>query len=375
MSHSDKNDLLYLIALTLVPSIGPVTAKNLLGKIGSGRGIFEEKKHILHLIRGIGPQTSKAIHSTDLLRQAERELEFLDKHHIKVHYFQDPGYPERLKQCSDGPILLYARGHEGLNPTRSISVVGTRKASSYGRDLCRRIVLDLCRQVDGLTVVSGLAYGIDVIAHRAALEGGIPTVAVLGHGLSTVYPAAHRETARRISEQGALVTDFPSGMGPERNNFLRRNRIIAGMSEATLVVESAASGGSLITSNMAQSYHRDVLAVPGRTLDPRSRGCNRLIRNQIAALTESAEDVLYHLNWDGHAIQQTMTFPTEIPVSREEEVLMKLIGRKHPVGPSDLSILSGLPIHVVISLLTEMELKQWVSMEPGNLYHPRNPLS
>jgi DNA processing protein len=231
-------------------------------------------------------------------------------------------------------------------------------------------VLDLCQQIENLQIVSGLAFGIDVIAHRASLEGGIPTVAVLGHGLSTLYPSAHREIARRISQQGALVTDFPSGMGPERNNFLRRNRIIAGMSDATLVVESAASGGSLITAHMAQSYHRDVLAVPGRTIDSRSRGCNRLIRNQVAALVESAEDVIYHLNWDARAVQQELYFAPQDPATREEKTLLELIQRHHPVGPGDLSLQSGFPIHVVIALLTEMELKQWIRLEPGNLYHP-----
>jgi DNA processing protein len=372
MSRQDRNELLYLIALTMIPSIGPVTAKKLLREIGSAREIFHEKKETLHLIRGIGSHTSKALHASDLLSQAERELEFLSKHQIAALYFQDPDYPDRLKQCSDGPILLYTRGNEDLNPSRSLSVVGTRRASTYGRDICRSIVVDLCKQIENLIIVSGLAYGIDVIAHRAALEGGIPTVAVLGHGLSTLYPSAHRDTARKISQQGALVTDFPSGMLPERNNFLRRNRIIAAMSDATLVVESAASGGSLITAHMAQSYHRDVLAVPGRTLDPRSRGCNRLIRNQVAALVESAEDVLYHLNWDARAVQQKLLFTPEDPCTREEKKIMDLIEQRHPVGPGDLSVQSGLPIHVVMALLTEMELKKWISVEPGNLYHPRN---
>lgn len=362
--------MLYLIALTMVPSIGPVRAKKLLREIGSARGIFHEKKEILHHISGVGPQTSSAIHSSDLLRKAERELEFLGKHQIEALYFEDPGYPDRLKHCADGPILLYSRGRESLNPFRSISVVGTRRASSYGRDLCHSIVMDLCKQMDDLHIVSGLAFGVDVIAHRAALEAGKATVAVLGHGLSTLYPSAHRETARRISQQGALVTDFSSGMGPERNNFLRRNRIIAGMSDATLVVESAASGGSLITANMAQSYHRDVLAVPGRTMDPRSRGCNRLIRNQVAALVESAEDVLYHLNWDAQAVQQEISFSPEYQATQEEKTLMGLIQHHHPVGPGDLSVQSGLPIHVVMALLCEMELKRWISQEPGNLYRP-----
>jgi DNA processing protein len=362
---------MHRIALTMVPAIGPITARKLIEKIGSARGIFKEKRATLQKIQGIGPRMAQSFSTSDLLLQAEKELEFLLKHGISAFYYIDPAYPERLKECVDSPILLYARGNEGLNPSRSISVVGTRQASSYGKDLCRAIVLGLCDQLEDLVVVSGLAFGIDVIAHRAALEGGIPTVAVLGHGLSTIYPRAHRETARKISKQGALVTDFHSGMGPERNNFLRRNRIIAGMADATLVVESAAAGGSLITANMANSYDRDVLAVPGRTIDQRSRGCNKLIRNQVAALVESAEDVLHHLNWNREIPQEGPGVSQNTLFTNEEKKLMELIQRHHPVGPGDLSIHSGFPIHVVLSLLTEMELKQWIAVEPGNLYQPR----
>lgn len=371
MPHDDRTELLYQIALTMVPAIGPVTARKLIEKIGSAGRIFKEKSQSLQKIQGIGPRMSQSFSSSDLLFKAEKEMEFLKRHRISPLYYQDKDYPERLKECADAPILLYARGNQGLNPGRSISVVGTRQATTYGKDLCRAIVLGLCAHLEDLVVVSGLAFGIDVIAHRAALEGGIPTVAVLGHGLSTLYPHAHRETARKISLQGALVTDFPSGIGPERNNFLRRNRIIAGMSDATLVVESAAAGGALITANMANSYDRDVLAVPGRSIDPRSRGCNKLIRNQVAALVESAEDVLHHLNWNKNAsLERTTLFPDTM-LSSEEKKLMKLIQKHHPVGPGDLSIQSGLPIHVVLSQLTAMELKHWIAVEPGNLYQPR----
>ena len=355
----------------MVPAIGPVTARKLIEKIGSARGIFTEKRESLQKIQGIGPRMSQSFNTSHLLLQAEKEMEFMKKHRISALYYKDTGYPERLKECNDGPILLYVRGNDGLNPSRSISVVGTRQASTYGKDLCRAIVLGLCSQLEGLVIVSGLAFGIDVIAHRAALEGGIPTVAVLGHGLSTIYPHAHRETARKISRQGALVTDFHSGMGPERNNFLRRNRIIAGMADATLVVESAAAGGSLITANMAHSYDRDVLAVPGRTVDQRSRGCNSLIRNQVAALVESAEDVLHHLNWNSDTPHKEGTVSPNTIFTLDEKKLLKLILHYHPVGPGELSIHSGLPIHVVLAMLTQMELKQWIAVEPGNLYHPR----
>jgi len=371
MLQKELTELHYRIALTLAPSIGPISARKLIEKIGSAREIFQEKRDSLLKIEGIGPRMTSSLNGSDLLLQAEKEMAFLQKHHIDAHYYRDPAYPVHLKECADAPILLYARGNQGLNSSWSLSVVGTRQASTYGKDLCRSIVLGLCRHLEDLVVVSGLAFGIDVMAHRAALEGGIPTVAVLGHGLSTLYPHAHRDTARKIIQQGALVTDFHSGMGPERNNFLRRNRIIAGMSQATLVVESASAGGSLITANLANYYGRDVLAVPGRTFDPRSRGCNRLIRNQVAALVESAEDVLYHLNWPSKLEQNEPTLFPLPAINREEKQLLELIQRQHPVDPARLSIRSGLPIHVVLSLLTEMELKQWIAVEPGNLYRPR----
>ena len=216
MSHASHPELQYQIALTMAPAIGPITARKLIQKTGSARAVFRQKKDVLKKIEGIGPVVSGSISSESLLHKAEKEMEFLERHHISAFYFKDTEYPARLKECEDAPILLYARGKKGLNTKRVLSVVGTRKASSYGKELCRSIVLELGSMIGDLAIISGLAFGIDVIAHRAALEGGIPTVAVLGHGLDTLYPHAHRETAKKICRQGALVTDFHSGMGPER---------------------------------------------------------------------------------------------------------------------------------------------------------------
>jgi DNA processing protein len=206
------------------------------------------------------------------------------------------------------------------------------------------------------------------MAHRAALESGIPTVAVLGHGLDTLYPHAHRETAKKICRQGALVTDFHSGMGPERNNFLRRNRIIAGLADATLVVESAASGGALITADMASSYQRDVLAVPGRVTDERSKGCNGLIKKNVAAMVESAQDVIDHLNWTDDIAQNPKHRSEKISFTIHEKQLLELMTLQSGLGPGELCMRSGIPIQKVLSLLTEMELKRWIVVEPGNRY-------
>jgi len=368
MSQSSHPELQYQIALTMAPAIGPVIARKLISKAGSARDVFRMSRVSLEKIDRIGPQLSRSILRSTLLDKAAREIEFLERHHITALYIEDAGYPARLKECEDAPILLYARGNKGLNAKRALSVVGTRKASSYGKELCRSIVLDLGKRINDLSIISGLAFGIDVIAHRTALEGGIPTVAVLGHGLDTLYPHAHRETAKKICALGALTTDFPSGMGPERNNFLRRNRIIAGMAEATLVVESAASGGALITSQMATSYHRDVLAVPGRATDARSKGCNGLIKKNVAALVESAEDVIKHLNWTDDILQSPKLQFEKISLTEHERQVLDLIANHKSLRPEELSNLTGIPIQNILSLLTEMELKRWIAAEPGNRY-------
>ena len=375
MPDSFNPELQYQIALTMAPAIGPISARKLISKAGSAREVFRLKRASLEKIPSIGPRMSHSIQSSALLEQAAKEIEFLERHQISALYFEDAEYPARLKECEDAPILLYSRGSEGLNTQRALSVVGTRKASSYGKELCRKIVLDLGSMISDLVIISGLAFGIDVIAHRAALEAGIPTVAVLGHGLSTLYPNAHRETAKKICQQGALVTDFHSGMGPERNNFLRRNRIIAGMADATLVVESAASGGALITAAMASSYQLDVLAVPGRATDERSKGCNRLIKSNVAALVESADDVIKHLNWSNDLLPAQGHLFEKISFTDQEKLVLELITRHNGLRPEELSSFSDIPIQIILSILTQMELKRWVHVEPGSLYQSMINLS
>jgi DNA processing protein len=370
MPQKNKEELKYQIALTMAPSIGPITAGKLLDKIGSAKTIFNQTADSLQKIHGISPHLTKALKTPGLLSWAEKEIGFLEKHHIEAHYFQDPDYPGLLKECVDAPILLYSRGTNGLHSSRTLSVVGTRKATSYGRNLCREIIKDLSVLTPKPVIVSGLAYGIDVIAHRAALEFGLPTVAVLGHGMDTIYPLSHRETAVKISKQGALVTDFHSGMGPERNNFLRRNRIIAGLSQGTLVVESARTGGSLITANMALSYDRTIMAIPGRVGDCRSSGCNNLISRQVAAITESAEDIIRYLNWDVPMAVKKIPAP-EIVTSAKELKLLQILQSNSGNTPDHLSQLAGIPVHAVLATLLEMELKEWVSVEPGNRYEMR----
>lgn len=368
MSDSYHPELQYQIALTMAPAIGPLTARKLIKNAGSASAVFKMKKASLEKIPGIGPIISESLSLSPLLEKAAKEIKFIERYKLSVFYLEDPGYPKRLKECADAPILLYAKGNKGLNSKLALSVVGTRRASAYGKEFCRNIVLELASGIRDLVIISGLAYGIDIIAHRAALEAGIPTIAVLGHGLNTLYPQAHRETAKRICEQGFLITDFPSGMGPERNNFLRRNRIIAGMADATLVVESAAEGGALITADFAFSYDRAVLAIPGRACDKRSRGCNGLIKKNIAAMIESAADITELLNWTDHSAENPYANKKTASLTEQEKQLLDHFSAYNGLSPEELSVYSGIPIQQVLSLLIQMELKGWVTVEPGNLY-------
>jgi len=352
----------------MIPDVGPITAKNLIQNLGSVHAIFGESRENLMRIRGIGPRLSAAITSSRLMEAAAKEEAFIARHRIKVSYYQDPDYPRRLKQCEDGPILLYSHGTDCLNAAKILSVVGTRRATFYGKETCRELIGGLASLFGDLVIVSGLAYGIDVAAHRAALENGLPTAAVLGHGLSTIYPRVHRETAKTISRQGALVTDFHSGMGPEKNNFLRRNRIIAGLSDAVLVIESGETGGALITADLAGSYSREVMAVPGRISDQRSKGCNDLIKDNAAAMVTSPEDIACILKWQ---TPEMMEYPTLFRASSftpPEKKILCLIGEAPGITPEAISQRTDTPIHTVLSMLVEMELKAWVAVLPGNRY-------
>lgn len=299
---------LHKIALTFIKSIGPVTAKNLLSYCGSAENIFSANKRQLLQIPGIGEKTIEAIRGTDALIRARQELDFIEKHGIEVLFFSDEKYPKRLKNCIDSPILLYAKGTVDFNQQRIVSVVGTRNATSYGKNICK----ELCEVLAAYNVliVSGLAYGIDVTTHKECLANHIPTVGVLGHGLDRMYPKIHKTVAQKMVLNGGLLTEFPILTNPDRPNFPQRNRIIAGIADVTVVVEASIKGGALITAEIANSYNKDVYAFPGRTNDVFSEGCNFLIKTNRAGLITNANDLIYYLGWDDevnvkHNIQQT----------------------------------------------------------------------
>ena len=360
-------EIKYRIALSLVPGIGPIKARGLVRKFGSASNVFRDRSLEKKLMGKTWETLVSFIRSARVMQDAEAELDLVEREGIRILCFDDPAFPKLLGKCNDAPFILYVRGNAGLNPEKCLSVVGTRNASSYGRDMCRKIIGELAAAVPDLVIVSGLAYGIDVMAHRMALECGLPTIAVLGHGLSTLYPARHRETARQICGQGALMTDFVYFTKPERNNFLRRNRIIAGFSPATLVVESALRGGALVTAGQASAYNRDVLAVPGRSSDPVSLGCNRLIRNMQAALTESGADVIHHLNWNDVASGDPEEERILILTDGEKSILQAL-AFSPGVHPDELLTLTGIPMNRLLSTLLDLELKDWIHMDPGMRY-------
>lgn len=357
------------IALGLIPRIGDINARKLVSYFGSVEAIFHEPYRNLMKIPGIGSGIASYISRRSYLEVAENEAEYVEKNMIKVFFYLDDDYPFRLKQCDDSPVVFYFRGNCNLNSSRILSIVGTRSSTPRGRETCERIIGKLAEVHPGLIIVSGLAFGIDITAHRAALAHNLPTVGVLGHGFKTIYPALHSATAKSILNQGGLLTDFVSETLPERNNFIRRNRIIAGLSDATLVVESAVTGGALITADMAASYNRDVLAVPGRPGDQWSAGCNALIKTNKAALVESAEDIDIMLNWESEKAKnpvQKSLFPSGL--NSDEQNIYNMIMKEGEATIDSICRSLNIPVHILSSTLLQMELRGIVKCYPGNLY-------
>lgn len=360
-----KNELLYLLALQRIPNIGDISSKKLLGRLGSAEAIFKEKKSNLLKIEGIGLHTLKELHITAYLDEAEAELKFMEDHQIEVFYFQEKGYPERLKQCIDAPILLFQKGNIDLQRKKIISIVGARKATVHGIAFCEKLVEGLAPLEP--VIVSGFAYGVDITAHKAAIKNGLQTIGCLAHGLNQIYPKTHEKYRVQVEDHGGFMTDFWSDAKFLPQNFLSRNRIIAGLSEATIVIESAEKGGSLVTADIANSYDREVFAVPGRPTDMQSKGCNNLLKLQKAQVLTCAEDLIYMLNWDLEEKKpvQQMLF-TEL--SPEEE---KVFNTLKDCGKCELDLLaieSGLPTFQLASLLLNMELKGLVRPLPGKQF-------
>lgn len=362
------NELLYQVALTKIPLVGAVTAKNLVSYCGGARAVFEARKKELLKIPGIGEQTAKSVLDKSSLEAAERELEFIERENIVPIFYLSPAYPKRLRQNSDAPVVLYARGNADLNHRRTVGIVGTRKPTPYGVSFCENLVEDL-KQFEPL-IISGLAYGIDVTAHKKCVEIGLPTLAVLGHGLGMIYPAAHRKVAREMMESGGLLTEFASHVQPERENFPMRNRIVAGLCDVLIVVETAERGGSMITANLASGYSRDVFALPGRVKDKASKGCNQLIKRNIASLLESAEDIAKHMGWElkggpEKADRQAKLF---LELTEPEKKVVDLIQEKDELGVDQLAQITQMGSAELASLLLNLEFQGVVRSLPGKRY-------
>lgn len=309
--------------------------------------------------------------SREALEHARKELEFIEKHNIGTYFYKDENYPYRLANCVDAPLMLYTKGNVNLNAKHMLSIVGTRKPSERGKDWCRRLVLDLAHQVPDLTIVSGLAYGIDVVAHKAAIEAGIPTIIVPAHGLDRIYPAAHRNIAIQSLDKGGIATEYTCGTEPEKFNFVARNRIVAGLSDAVVVVESKQKGGSLITADMAVDYGRELFALPGRVDDECSAGCNDLIKRNKAQMIENAEDLIHYMQWEcnAKAPQQTTMIQLISDLTAQQQQLYNLLRETEDgLHVNQLVMETEIGYNIVVSELVMMELQDIVKSMPGGIW-------
>ena len=360
------SDLIYQISLSLIPNVGDVHAKALANYFGDAKSIFKAKKKELEEIEGIGSVRAKSIKEFTNFKLAEDEIVFIEKYKITPLFITEKNYPQRLLNCYDSPAILYYKGNTDLNVAKIISIVGTRNNNEYGKSVCEKIITDLADQ--SILIVSGLAFGIDSIAHKSALKNNLKTVGVLGHGLDRIYPTQNKLLAKQMIESGGLLTDFRSGTIPDKQNFPKRNRIVAGLSDAVLVIESGLKGGSLITAELANGYNRDVFAVPGRISDIKNEGCNYLIKNNKAALITSADDLLENMQWKEKKIPAKRQRELFIELTADEKIIINILQQQVHVHIDEVFIKSGLNSSAVASALLTLEMQGVVSSMPGKLY-------
>lgn len=356
--------LLYQIALTKLPQIGDITAKKLLFHFGTAQAVFEAKSKDI-LAAGFTKAVIHSLRNNTALKDAEKEVLFVEKNEITPVFYTEPNYPYRLKFCDDGPILMYYRGNANLNYSRILSIVGTRKITDYGKWIGKKIIEELADY--NVLIVSGLAYGADTVAHQTALDVGIPTVGITAHGHDLLYPAENRKMAKKMLEIGGILTEFPSETQPNRENFPKRNRIIAGLADATLVIEAGVKGGALITADIANSYSRDVFAIPGRVNDPMSEGCLNLIKYNKAALISSAKDIVKAMNWEPNKnqVKQTALFQE---LTEEEMIIAKILSDNGDCSVDMLVNFSNFSASKMANILLNLEFKNLVRCLPGKRY-------
>ncbi len=362
----NKNDLIYALALQSVPKIGDITAKKLIHHCGSPEAVFKEKRSNLIKIDGIGSLVLEGLDQPLYLKAAEEELRFIERNKIEYRYFLDEKYPDKLKHCIDGPILMFEKGNILIENRPIISIVGTRKITMQGIAFCENLVEQLAPY--NPVIVSGFAYGTDITAQKAAVKNKLQTIGCLAHGFDQIYPKAHKKYVRNIENNGGFFTDFWSTDDFDRKNFLKRNRIIAGLSEATIVIESAEKGGSLVTAEIANSYNREVFAVPGRTTDNQSIGCNNLIKQQRAHLLSTPLDVPYILNWQLESSEKSVQKKLFVELDRDEKQVYNYLKENGKELLDVIALKCNMPTFRIASILLNMELKGVIRPLPGKQF-------
>lgn len=361
--------LLYRIGLTFLDGVGDVTAKKLVAYCGGAEAVFSEKKAALEKVPGIGKITAQLINPNEALKRAEEEVEYILLNNIQPLFFLDEEYPQRLKNIDDAPIMLYFKGNYSLNKQKHISIVGTRNATDYGKDLCEKLIQDLIPF--NPSIYSGLAFGIDISAHKNALKYNLPTIGIVAHGLDRIYPAQHKSVAEEMLEYGGILTDFPSKTNPDRENFPKRNRIIAGISDATIVVEAGEKGGALITAEIANSYNRDVFTFPGKVNDSYSKGCNWLIKTHRASLIESGAELAFLLGWElENENKKTEKAQTSlfVELNEDEKLIADVLQIQNEQHIDQICVKTGLTQGKASMLLLNMEFNGIIKALPGKIY-------
>ncbi|MBQ6693812.1 MAG: DNA-processing protein DprA [Bacteroidaceae bacterium] len=370
MAGCNINEQLSVLALTRVRGLKATLILQLIEAAGTASELFANIDSIHDILPGVTPELIAALSDKSVFDYAKKEMEFIAGNNIKLYCITDDDYPARLRECIDAPAAIYTLGNADLNARRIVSIVGTRHATEYGKDICSNFVAELARLQPDTLIVSGLAFGIDVCAHRSALKAGLPTLGVLAHGLDRIYPATHRNVAKDMLANGGLLTEFMSGTMPFKQNFLQRNRIVAGMADATVVIESPSHGGSLVTASLAQSYARDCFAFPGRVTDKNSAGCNELVSRNRAALITSAQDFVEAMNWHTAVPAKTPVMPDLFPtLSVDEQRILNLL-KKYSDGMQINSLIVELdiPINRIMPILFEMEMKNLIKAVAGGRY-------
>lgn len=361
-----KTELYYLLALQNVKGIGAINAKKLIKHCGSAQAIFEEKTTLLNKIEGIGSYVLNNLKEKTIFEGLSNELEFIKKNNIQTASLFDTTYPELLKHTIDSPLVLFSSGNIDLTSSKIISIVGTRKMTSSGRDFCEKLIADLAPY--NPIIVSGFAYGVDICAHRVALKNNLQTIGILAHGLNQTYPKAHKKYVADVEKNGGFITEFRSSSQPERENFLQRNRIIAGISQATIVIESASKGGSLVTAEIANSYNRDVFAVPGKPTDSYSEGCNNLIKYNKASLLTDATDIVKMLRWEAQNPKKVIQRQLFVNLNTDEQKIVDFLTQKGKSHIDTITVNTNLLTYKVAQLLLQLELKGVIKPLPGKLF-------